>query len=87
MLTDKFGREFHYLDYITYVRDGTLALAKIDRIVISNNNRLVCVTDSDCYVNKTCKVTLKKFETIEIIPETKASEWFPDVYKMICGYR
>jgi len=84
MLTDMFGNEFKYKDYIIYLRDKEPALARIDKIVMSNTNRLICETYSlsGRYVNT---VVLKKLDTVEIISEEKASELFPEVYLKLSG--
>lgn len=83
MLTDALGNEFKYHDYITYLRDGEVVLARIDRIVISNTSRLICKTDQGGYYNRLCYVTLKKLDAVEIISEEDAKEKFTIVYNML----
>ena len=85
MITDMFGKEFKYLDYVIYLRDDKPVLARIARIVIAQSSRLVCNTVIG-YYNSVEKVTLKRFNTIEIISEDKAKELFPDEYVKLCKY-
>lgn len=77
MITDKFGKEFKYLDYVIYLRDDEPILGKIVKIIINKTPKIICRINSGNFA------ILKKFDMVEIITEDQAKVQFIDQYNKI----
>ncbi len=84
MITDKFGQEFRYLDYVVYLRDDEPVLAKVMRIVISKSVRIIVASRFGTEPHRwTENRALKNFDNIEIVTEEWAKENYFEDYKRL----
>jgi len=82
MITDKFGNEIHYHDYVIYLRENEPILARVVRLVIDRSGkRLVCCISKDQYV------TLKKLDNLELVSEEWANINYQKYYEKLKNCR
>lgn len=89
MITDMFGKEIKYLDYIEYIRKGKEfpQLAKVIRIVIAKQTRIVVASVFDINLKYVDNRALKALNNIEVVSEDWAKENYSEDYERLKNCR
>lgn len=89
MITDMFGKEIKYLDYILYTRknEGFPSLAKVIRIIIAKQKRIVVASVFGINLKYVNNRALKALNNIEVVSEDWAKENYSEEYERLKNCR